>query len=197
MKIGRILPQEFYAKDPALVAMSLLGKVLHRVFRGRILAGVIVETEAYYGRTDPASRAYRSSGDIAMMLYREVGRALIYGVHGKWLFNIVAHEPYEGRGVLIRALETVRGIEIMKKLRKTDDLFKLTSGPGRLTEAMAIDKSLHKKPVYIDSSEITIREGRKERNIERSFRIGVTKDLDIPLRFYVKDSEFVSVRKRL
>ncbi|MEM2570459.1 MAG: DNA-3-methyladenine glycosylase [Thermoproteota archaeon] len=194
MKIGRILPQEFYARDPASVAIDLLGKVLCRVYKRKILAGVIVETEAYYGKTDPASRAYRSSGDIAMMLCGEVGRALIYGVHGKWLFNIVAHEPDGSGGVLIRALEPIRGVEIMKRLRKTDDLFKLTSGPGRLTEAMGIDKRLHKKPVYLKGSEIIIREGRKEKNIARSFRIGVTQDLNIPLRFYVRGSNFLSVK---
>jgi len=194
VKIGRILPQEFYARDPASVAIDLLGKVLCRVYKRKILAGVIVETEAYYGKTDPASRAYRSSGDIAMMLCGEVGRALIYGVHGKWLFNIVAHEPDGSGGVLIRALEPIRGVEIMKRLRKTDDLFKLTSGPGRLTEAMGIDKRLHKKPVYLKGSEISIREGRKEENIARSFRIGVTQDLNIPLRFYVRGSNFLSVK---
>jgi len=194
VKIGRILPQEFYARDPASVAIDLLGKVLCRVYKKKILAGVIVETEAYYGKTDPASRAYRSSGDIAMMLCGEVGRALIYGVHGKWLFNIVAHEPDGSGGVLIRALEPIRGVEIMKRLRKTDDLFKLTSGPGRLTEAMGIDKRLHKKPVYLKGSEIIIREGRKEKNIARSFRIGVTQDLNIPLRFYVRGSNFLSVK---
>ncbi|MEM3713270.1 MAG: DNA-3-methyladenine glycosylase [Thermoproteota archaeon] len=194
MKIGRILPQEFYARDPALVAMALLGKVLCRVYEGEVLAGVILETEAYYGKADPASRAYRSSGDIAMMLYGDVGRALIYGIHGKWLFNVVAHEPNGSGGVLIRALEPIRGVEIMKRLRKTNDLFKLTSGPGRLTEAMSIDKRLHKKPVYARGSEITIKDGRKEENIARSFRIGVTQDLHVPLRFYVRGSDFLSVK---
>ncbi|MBO3839876.1 MAG: DNA-3-methyladenine glycosylase [Thermoproteota archaeon] len=197
MRIGRILAQDFYAKDPALVAKSLLGKVLCRVLREVTLAGVIVETEAYYGKIDPASRAYRSKGDIAMMLYGDVGRALIYGIHGKWLFNVVAHEPCESGGVLIRALEPIKGVEMMKRFRKTDDLLKLTNGPGRLTEAMRIDKKLHKKPVYLKNSEITIREGREEKNISRSFRIGVTRDLDIPLRFYVKDSKFLSVKPNL
>ena len=188
------MPQYFYARDPAQVAMSLLGRVLCRVFRRTVLVGVIVETEAYYGRTDPASRAYRSSGDIAATLYGDVGRALIYGVHGKWLFNVVAHEPEGGGGVLIRALEPISGIEVMKKLRGASDLLQLTNGPGRLAEALGIDKSLHKKPVYLEDSEITIREGREEKNIAKGFRIGVRKDLNIPLRFYVKDSKFLSVK---
>ncbi|MEM2350891.1 MAG: DNA-3-methyladenine glycosylase [Thermoproteota archaeon] len=188
------MSKDYYEKDPALVARRLLGQVLCRALGSRTLAGVIVETEAYYGRTDPASRAYKSRGDIAMMLYGDVGRALIYGVHSKWLFNVVAHEPHAGGCVLIRSLEPIEGIEIMKRLRRTDDLLKLTSGPGRLSEAMSIDKSLHKKPVYSEDSEITIRRGREERNIARSFRIGVTKDMDIPLRFYVKNSRLLSVK---
>jgi 3-methyladenine DNA glycosylase Mpg len=73
----------------------------------------------------------------------------------------------------------------------------LANGPGRLTEAMAINKSLHKKPVYLKNSEITIREGRKEKNIARSFRIGVKKDLDVTLRFYLEGCRFVSSRKSL
>ncbi|MEM3467166.1 MAG: DNA-3-methyladenine glycosylase, partial [Candidatus Jordarchaeales archaeon] len=152
--------------------------------------------EAYYGKSDPASRAYRSNGEIAMMLYGDVGRALIYGVHGKWLFNIVAHEPHGCGGVLIRALEPLTGIDEMKRLRGTNDVFRLTNGPGRLTEAIAIDKSLHGKPVYLKSSEITVRKGLVETNIARDFRIGVSRDLDIPLRFYVANSSFVSYRKQ-
>jgi DNA-3-methyladenine glycosylase len=196
MKIGRVLPKGFYARDPAIVARDLLGKVLCRAFEKKVLAGIIVETEAYYGKSDPASRAYRSSGDIAMILCSDVGRALIYGIHGKWLFNIVAHKPQSCGGVLVRALEPVEGLEVMKRLRGTHDLFQLTSGPGRLTKAIGIDKSLHGKPVYLKSSGITVREGREETNIAKSFRVGVTKDLDVPLRFYVANSSFVSVKKK-
>jgi DNA-3-methyladenine glycosylase len=152
--------------------------------------------EAYYGRTGPASRAYRGSGDITMTLYGDVGRALIYGVHAKWLFNIVAHKPHRCGGVLIGALEPLKGIEIMKNFRKTDNLFQLANGPGRLTEAMVINKSLHKKLVYLKNSKITIKEGRKEENIARSFRIGGKKDLDIPLRFYLKGCRSISARKK-
>ncbi len=197
MKIGRILPKGFYARDPAMVARRLLGNVLYRVSEKKVMAGVIVETEAYYGRSDPASRAYKSSGEIAAMLYGDVGRALIYGVHGKWLFNIVAHEPHGCGGVLIRALEPVIGMEEMKRLRGTSDVFQLANGPGKLTEAVAIDKSLHKKPVYLKSSEITVRKGREEVNIASSFRIGVARDISIPLRFYAANSRFVSSRKNL
>jgi DNA-3-methyladenine glycosylase len=196
MRIGPLLPKRFYEDDPARVAQRLLGKVLCRTLDDNILAGIIVETEAYYGDSDPASRAYGGrKGDIANTLRGEAGRALIYGVHGKWLFNIVAHEISGCGGVLIRALEPTIGIEVMKRLRGNNDVYKLTNGPGRLSEALKIDKSLNKIPVYLENSQITVRMGREEKNIARSFRIGVVKDLDVPLRFYVKNSRFLSVKK--
>lgn len=83
----------------------------------------------------------------------------------------------------------------MKRLRRTSNLLQLTNGPGKLTEAMVTDKSLHRGPVYLRSSEIAVRRGREERDIARGFRIGVTSDLSIPLRFYAVDSSFVSVKK--
>ncbi|MGQ9478658.1 MAG: DNA-3-methyladenine glycosylase [Thermoproteota archaeon] len=77
-----------------------------------------METEAYYGESDPASRAYGDRReDIAEALRGDVGRALVHCVHGKWLFNIVSHEPGGCGGVLIRALEPVRGIGKMRRLR--------------------------------------------------------------------------------
>jgi len=189
------LPKKFYARDPAYVARGLLGKVLCRVFEESVLAGFIVETEAYYGRSDPASRAYRGSGDLASTLCGDIGVALVYGVHGRWLFNIVAHTPGGCGGILIRALEPISGVEVMKRFRGTDDVLQLTNGPGKLSEALAIDKRLHKVPVYSASSEVTVRRGREERDIARGFRVGVTEDLDVPLRFYVKSSKFISTRR--
>lgn len=86
-------------------------------------------------------------------------------VHGRWLFNIVAHEPKGCGGVLIRTLEPVIGVWEMKRFRGTSNLFRLTNGPRKLTEAIAIDKSLHGKPVHLKSSEITVRKGWVETNI--------------------------------
>jgi len=191
-KLKAVLPQDFYLDDSARVAEKLLGKVLCRVYGGKVLAGIIVETEAYYGKIDPASRAYRSNGDLTRTLYGDVGKAIVYGVHGKWLFNVVAHLPNEGGGVLIRALEPIMGIEEMKKLRGVENIFELTNGPGKLSQALAIDKSFHKIPVYLESSPATIRMGFEVKEVARSFRIGVSKDLSIPLRFYVKNSRFIS-----
>lgn len=191
-QMGGVLPREFYSRDPSLVAKDLLGKMLVRVFNRELLAGIIVEAEAYYGRGDPASRASRSEGDLTKTLFGEVGLALVYGVHGKWLFNIVAHPPQDGGGVLIRALEPKIGVEAMKRLRSVENIKELTNGPGKLSQAMAIDKSLHRCPVYLETSPVNVRLGVQVKEVCASHRVGVTKDLPTPLRFFIKGSEFVS-----
>jgi len=191
----KVLAKSFYSEDPALVAERLLGALLVRVYRGVRLSGVIVEVEAYYGSWDPASRAYKSMrGDLARTLYGDVGLALVYGVHKQWLLNVVAHREGDGGAVLIRAIEPLEGIDLMAKLRGVRDLRSLTNGPGRLTRALAVDKSFHKKPLYEETYGLWIEEGFTidESRIARSKRIGVSKDLDEPLRFYVKDNPYVS-----
>ncbi len=175
------------------MARKLLGKLLVRVWQGRRLSGVIVEVEAYYGADDPASRA-RRGGDLARVMAGECGRALIYGVHGKWLFNVVAHEPGRVGAVLVRALEPREGIDLMYGNRGVRDLRLLTSGPGRLTQALAIDKSLHGRPLYTTRYGLWIEPGIEvsEGEVVRSYRIGVSQDLSVPLRLYIRGNPFVS-----
>ncbi|MCD6341433.1 MAG: DNA-3-methyladenine glycosylase [Thaumarchaeota archaeon] len=193
MRSSSLLFREFYLRDPADVARELLGKILVRVINGRRLSCMIVEVEAYYGPEDPASRA-RKGGDLRRVMLGDVGVALIYGIHRQWLLNVVAHGEGEPGAVLIRSGEPLEGIELMRKFRGVDDLRLLTSGPGRLTRAMRIDKSLHGKPVYVRDHGLWIEEGEEvsPRIVERSHRIGVSEDLPIPLRFYVKGNAYVS-----
>jgi len=138
-----VLPRSFYERDPAVVARELLGKVLIRRLASQVLSGKIVETEAYYGENDPASKAYKGRKTFNEPMFREVGRTFIYMVHGNWLLNIVAHPKGEVGAVLIRALEPLQGIDAMKKNRGTADLKGLTNGPGRLARALAITKELN------------------------------------------------------
>ena len=193
MNPRQIIPREFYLRDPAEVARSLLGKILVRIVNGRRLACRIVETEAYYGSEDPASRA-RKGGDLKRVMYGDVGIALIYGIHRQWLLNIVAHRRGEAGAVLIRSGEPLEGLDTMKKLRGVDDLKTLTTGPGRLTKAMAIDKSLHGKPVYTIAYGLWIEKNGETPSdlIARSRRIGVSEDLPTPLRFYLRNSSYIS-----
>ncbi|MBS7636213.1 DNA-3-methyladenine glycosylase [Candidatus Bathyarchaeota archaeon] len=192
------LPKSFYERDPALVARELLGKTLVRRLDRQTVSGKIVETEAYYGENDPASKAYKGRKTFNELMYLDVGKAFIYMVHGNWLLNIVAH-PKGGVGaVLIRALEPIRGIEVMKKNRGVKDVYALTSGPGRLTKALNITKKQNGLDVTKAENEIAIFEAvAEEFEICTSHRIGVKRDLPKELRFYIKGNKFVSKRENL
>ncbi|HDD42128.1 MAG TPA: DNA-3-methyladenine glycosylase [Nitrososphaeria archaeon] len=195
--MGRVLPKRFYERDPAEVAESLLGKILVRLIDGSRLSGMIVETEAYYGPEDPASRA-RKGGELRKMMFGEPGVALIYGLHRQWLLNVVSHEPGEAGAVLIRGCEPLEGLDVMRKLRGARDERLLMAGPGRLTKALAIDKSFHGKPLYVKAHGLWMEKGHEVQSsmIGRSHRIGVSEDLPIPLRFYLRGSRCLSRRRR-
>jgi len=189
----KVLPKDFYERDPALVAKELLGKILVRRLGSEVLSGKIVETEAYYGKNDPASRAYTGRKIFNELMFLDVGKAFIYMVHANWLLNIVAHLKNDVGAVLIRAIEPLEGIEIMRKNRKVEDIRNLTSGPGKLTKALAITKEQNGIDVTEISSELTIAEGKMESfEIGTSHRIGVKNDLPRELRFFVKGNKFVS-----
>ena len=182
-----ILPKKFYNRDPAIVAEELLGKIIVKR-NGDVLSGRIVETEAYYGLSDPASRARKG----AKIMWAAPGVAFIYMVHGNWLFNVIAMPKGEPSGVLIRAVEPIEGIEIMKRNRGMEELRKLTSGPGKFTKAFGIDKRYDGIKIYGRGTPIFIKDGKFEGEIVRSYRIGVKEDLPVPLRFYIKGNKFVS-----
>ncbi|MCS7124928.1 MAG: DNA-3-methyladenine glycosylase [Candidatus Bathyarchaeota archaeon] len=190
------LPRSFYERDPATVARELLGKVLVRRLASQVLSGKIVETEAYYGEDDPASKAYKGRKTFNEPMFREAGRTFIYMVHGNWLLNIVAHPKGKVGAVLIRALEPLQGIEVMKKNRKIENLKALTSGPGKLTKALAITKELNGVDITEGNSDLVIVDvaeaGKEGFDVCISHRIGVKMDLPQGLRFYIKGNRFVS-----
>ncbi len=188
----KILPSPFYLRDPAVVARGLLGKRLVRILNGEALEGTIVETEAYYGARDPASRAFHGRKNYNRLMWEEPGRVNIYNVHKYWMLNVVAHEPDEIGAVLIRAIEPTRGIESMLSNRPVKEPRALTSGPGKLTIALGIDKGSQGVSVLSLGSEIRIYDAASDPVIGTSRRIGVTRDLDRDLRFYVEGNPYVS-----
>lgn len=187
-----VLERSFYERDPKIVATNLLGKKLVRRLNDTSLEGIIVETEAYYGLEDPASRAYKGRKNYNFAMWGEVGRLFIYNVHNNWLLNIVAHEVGKIGAVLIRAIEPLQGIEVMRQNRGVNDIFNLANGPGKLTKALKIDKSHYGFPVTSKDSEIFIAEYRIKFEMDCSYRIGVSKDLEEQLRFFIKGSRFLS-----
>lgn len=194
--IEKPLPRCFFKNDAARVANELLGKILVRKYKNSVLAGKIVETEAYYGADDPASRAHKSKKTNLSKWWRCAlpGTVFVYMVHGNWLLNIVTGKINgEPSGVLIRAVEPLKGMEIMMKNRNVKEIEKLTSGPGKLTSAFGIAQYHTGLNVSEQNSDIIVIKGKNENiKICSSHRIGVSEDLPQNLRFYLANNKFVS-----
>ena len=189
----KVLPRSFYERDTSEVARALLGKILVHRGHGGITNGKIVETEAYYGEGDPASRASRGKTKMNEIMWGPGGRAFVYVVHGNCLFNVTAEREGVPGAVLVRALEPLEGIELMQKRRGTKLEKELTSGPGKLTKAMAITRAHHGLDLTNSHSELVIVEGEpQDFVIGSSHRIGVSADLERKLRFYIDGNPFVS-----
>ncbi len=153
----KILPQHFYSRSALEVAPELLGKILSRRWQGETLSGRIVEVEAYLGRDDPASHAYRGKTPRNEVMFGPAGVSYVYFTYGMhFCMNVVTGKVGEAGAVLIRALEPLSGIETMKRFRKKTSLYDLTSGPGKLTQALHIRRSennarLLEEPLWISS----------------------------------------------
>jgi len=186
-----IVVSEFFRRNPKTVAIDLLGKILVRIIGSKTLEGIIVETEAYFGEDDPASRAYHGKKNYNKEMWEEPGKIFIYNVHNNWMFNIVSHEENKVGAVLVRALHPIKGIDEMMKNRGVKEIKELTSGPGKLTKAFKIDKYFNGKFLSPENS-IYIEDRGIKVEFQSSHRIGVRKDLKEKLRFFVVNDEFVS-----
>jgi len=183
--------------DTASLARYLLGKIVVRKLPEGIVSGRIVETEAYIVG-DAAGHGYRGMTPRNRTLFQERGHAYVYLAYGiSYMLNVSGGPLGTGTGVLIRALEPLEGIEIMRENRGVERLRDLARGPGRLAEALRIDRRLdgldlcQKGPLWL------ARDGRKAGDIGQGVRIGITKDVDRPLRFFLYDNPFVSGPKSL
>jgi len=188
----RVLPREFYERKTEAVARGLLGKLLVRRGVEGETGGVIVETEAYLGEGDPASRASRGKTRRNEIMWGRGGLAFIDMVHGRWLLNITTERPGRAGAVLVRAIEPTVGVEMMMRRRGTDRITELASGPGKLTEAMGITRELHGTDLTDPSGPLVVLDEGRKVGVARSHRIGVGEDLPEPLRFFVPGSPFVS-----
>ena len=174
-----ILPRRFYVSDTKKVARDLLGKTLVRKVGKRVLSGVIIETEAYKGKNDPASHSSRKKTERNKIMFGEVGRAYVYFTYGMhYCFNVTAKkEEDESGAVLIRAIQPIQGIKHMIKNRKTSVLSNLTNGPGKLTQAMQITLKEYNLDLTKNSS-LFIIDGEKPAKIIAKPRIGIKIGVD-------------------
>ncbi len=183
-----ILPREFYLKNTVTVAKNLLGKRIVRKIGRREISGIIIETEAYRHKDDPASHAFRKITDRNKAMFGDVGMAYVYFTYGMhYCFNVVAKNPKIKAGaVLIRAIEPEKGINVMQKNRKITNLKSLTNGPAKLTQALEITIE-HYGVDLTKHSKLFITEGiKKHGKIHSSPRIGIKEATDKLWNFKIK-----------
>ena len=191
-----ILSPAFYERDTVTVAKDLLGCLLVHC-EETTTAGRIVEVEAYL-RGDPAAHSYRGETKRNSAMFGPGGHAYVYRIYGlHTCVNVVTGTDSAGEAILIRALEPAIGIDLMQARRGTDDPVSLASGPGKLTQALGITMDLNR--TSLRDGPLQVRspadppEFRPE-DIVQTTRVGITKAADLPLRFYLKGSRYVSRR---
>src|SRR5882757_763007 len=203
------LPRDFYERHPRIVARALLGKILiRRLPSGDIVAGRVVETEAYLGDRDLAAHSAVGKTPRNEVMFGPAGHAYVYLSYGMhYCMNVSCELSGKAGAVLFRALEPLANVMQMEKWRKISirpdldlrDLKLLTSGPGRLAQALHITRAADNgKDLTSPNSDLYIADdGFPKPRIMTSARIGITKSADLPLRFYVEGNPFVSGKKKI
>ncbi|HET9135828.1 MAG TPA: DNA-3-methyladenine glycosylase [Candidatus Kapabacteria bacterium] len=186
--------RSFFERPAYVVARELLGAELHHVIDGKELIGRIVETEAY-DQSDQACHGYRGVTERTKPLFGHAGFSYVYFTYGMhWCFNVVTEKEGHGAAVLVRAVAPIAGIEEMRKRRKgiTKD-HELTSGPARLTLGMGIAKAENSIDL-LESDILFLAKGKlaKGETVGVTTRIGITKDVELPWRFFIDGNKFVS-----
>ena len=188
----RVLDRADMPVDTAELARFLIGKMVMRTLDAGVAGGRIVETEAYVVG-DPAGHAYRGMTPRNRALFLERGHAYVYLAYGvSFMLNVSGETPGVGAGVLIRALEPTFGVAIMERNRATDRMRDLARGPGRLCQALEIDRRLAGIDLCRPGLLWLGSEAAGSEAVGLSKRIGITRAADSLLRFYVRGSAFVS-----
>lgn len=188
------LPRAFYARDTEQVARDLLGAVLECRTAAGIAAGRIVETEAYIGEHDLACHAAAGRTQRTEPLYGAPGIAYVYFIYGMyWCFNAVTRGENEPSAVLVRALEPLIGIDLMRERRpKVRRDIDLTNGPGKLCLALGIGREHNGSPLQRPPLVIRPGEPVPDHMITVTPRIGISQAANWPLRWFVTDNPYVS-----
>jgi DNA-3-methyladenine glycosylase len=185
-KLGKSLKRAFFARSVHEVAPDLIGATL--LVDG--VGGIIVEVEAYH-HTDPAAHSFRGPTSRNQVMFGAPGFAYVYRSYGiHWCVNFVCEEEGSASAVLIRALQPTHGVPAMRRRRRLHDERSLCSGPGKLTEALAItDKH---NGLALDAPPIILHARATKAEIVAGVRIGITKAAELPWRYGLKGSKFLS-----
>jgi DNA-3-methyladenine glycosylase len=203
IKDAKLLRRAFFDRDPRTVARELLGKLIMRTEKEKKIAGRVVEVEAYLGAGDLAAHAAAGETERNSVLWGPPGHAYVYFIYGvHHCLNISCLPDRQAGCVLIRALEPVSGLREMAKARRLHhlelisrgDFRKLTGGPGRLCEALGItrERDNDKDMVSAGSDLQAMDDGYEVGEIGVTPRIGITKSIEMPLRYVIAGNGFVS-----
>lgn len=191
------LPRSFFTRPSPEVGPDLLGRILvRRVGEGTLLTARIVEAEAYQ-EDDPASHSYRGRTNRTEVMFGPPGHAYVYFTYGMHhCMNVVTGSMGEGSAVLLRAAEPLEGLEEMTRRRGTNDPRALCSGPGRLCQALGIDRAENGLDL-VRGRELLLLEGAPVPPSEISVgsRVGITSGTERPWRFSVRGDRFVSLAR--
>ena len=199
----RPLPRSFYEPSAKVVAPRLLGHWLVRQTEQGLSGGIIVETEAYLVN-DPACHGYKRETPRNRAMYGPPGFAYVYFIYGNhWCFNAVCQPAGVAEAVLVRAIEPTLGLEWMRGRRVVGKSTDLTNGPAKFCAALGIDRALDHadlcradSPIFIAENSHRAKSLRKLGPVVTTTRIGITRAAELPLRFYLEGSAFVSRRIR-
>jgi len=198
--LGTPLAREFFNRDPRIVGRELLGKILVRREGRQKLAGRVVEVEAYLGKDDPAAHSFIGPTPRNQVMFGPPGFAYVYFIYGNhYCLNVSCQPEGQAAAVLFRALEPLAGIEAMARHRDVviggaGDLPKLTSGPGRMAEALAVNRERDNgKDLTSTRSDLWLADdGSVPEAVAATKRIGITKAADRPWRYLIEGNRFVS-----
>lgn len=191
------LRRAFYARDPVTLARDLIGRVLFYRSPEGLIAGRIVETEAYTGAGDPASHAYRGLTTRNAVMFGPAGYAYIYFTYGMhYCLNVVAGRKGAAGAVLLRSLEPLHGLAVMRRHGVTGGDERLCSGPGKICKAFGLTLQHNGLDLTRGPLGIAAAGSVSDRQVTVGQRIGITRAADLPYRFARADSRSVSVPAR-
>ena len=192
------IKREFYNRDTIKVAKDILGKVIVRKTKQGNMAGRIVEVEAYkFGEHDKASHASKGCTLSNQVMFGENGFAYVYFTYGMYfMLNVVAKKKIDHAGaVLIRGVEPINGVKRMIKNRKGKDDMNLTNGPGKISQALQINKKLNNYDLTKKGKLFIVDSEKRTEKVLSSGRIGISRDVEKEWRFYLDGNAYVSKYK--
>jgi DNA-3-methyladenine glycosylase len=201
MRTGQRLSLDFYSQPTIDVASNLLGKVIVRQLdNGEVLAGIVVETEAYLPADDPASHSFRGPGRKNASMFAAAGTLYVYPIHARYCLNVVTEPSGQGAAVLVRAVQPIAGLAAMRAHRGlsslVEPLIRLTTGPARMCQALSVDRGLDgvdlltSTAIWFETEPPAVMD--RPWTARTSPRIGISQAVDKPLRWFIDGNQFVS-----